>query len=179
MHGPQSGHGAWQKTPVRSSASRTIDQRDYAIPATALTFRLAHERTRVVSELTIERRPGAHAGTPLELDGDGLNLVSLEIDGVRTNLDDVEVSPDRLTLKRPPATRRFTLKIETELAPSANRALMGLYRSNGVYCTQCEAEGFRRITYFLDRPDVLSTYRVRIEADAEARRRCCFPTATR
>ena len=77
-------------------------------------------------------------------------------------------SPASFTLLKPPR-RPFTLRIETRLDPAANTKLMGLYRSGSAYCTQCEAEGFRRITYFLDRPDVLSTYRVRLEADkAEA-----------
>ncbi|TGT79153.1 aminopeptidase N, partial [Mesorhizobium sp. M5C.F.Ca.ET.164.01.1.1] len=71
---------------------------------------------------------------------------------------------DRLTILKPPAAQRFELRLETEIAPSRNEALMGLYRSSNVYCTQCEAEGFRRITYFLDRPDILSVYTVRIEA---------------
>ena len=142
---------------------------DYLIPETSLTFKLSPDRTRVVAELTIERRKGAPLLSPIVLDGDGLELVSLEIDGKRSNLDEVEISPDRLVLKHPPANGRFTLRIETQIAPDANTALMGLYRSSGVYCTQCEAEGFRRITYFLDRPDILSVYDVRIEADrAEA-----------
>jgi len=141
---------------------------DYLIPETKLTFRLDPERTRVVAELTVERRKGAELLAPLVLDGDGLDLVSLEIDGKPSNLESVEIGPDRLVLNEPPVGGRFTLRIETQLAPQANQALMGLYRSNGVYCTQCEAEGFRRITYFLDRPDVLSVYRVRIEAGREA-----------
>jgi len=140
---------------------------DYLIPETRMTFRLSPERTRVTAELTVERRDGVATLAPLVLDGDSLNLISIEIDGRRTNLEEVEATPDRLTIHRPPATRRFRLRIETELSPAANQALMGLYRSNGVYCTQCEAEGFRRITYFLDRPDVLSVYTVRIEAEAE------------
>ncbi|VTZ22495.1 Aminopeptidase N [Methylocella tundrae] len=74
------------------------------------------------------------------------------------------LSPDQLTLAAPPQ-RPFALEIETEIDPSANTRLMGLYRSGSAYCTQCEPEGFRRITYFLDRPDVLSVYTVRIEAD--------------
>ncbi len=76
--------------------------------------------------------------------------------------------PQSLILHSPPAGR-FTLTIFTELDPAANSKLMGLYLANGVYCTQCEADGFRRITYFLDRPDVMSVYTVRIEAEkAEA-----------
>ena len=139
---------------------------DYLIPQTRLDFTLSPQSTRVVSTLTIERRPGAPLDAPLALDGDGLEFVSLEIDGRASNLSDIEIAPDRLVLKTPPAAERFTLRIETLVSPEANKALSGLYRSSGNYCTQCEAEGFRRITYYLDRPDVLSVYTVRIEADA-------------
>jgi aminopeptidase N len=142
---------------------------DYLIPETRLTFKLSPNRTRVVAELTVERREGVADTAPLVLDGDGLRLAGLEIDGKRVNLEGVEVTPDRLEIKEPPKSRSFTLTIETDVDPEANKALSGLYRSSGVYCTQCEAEGFRRITYFLDRPDLLSVYTVRIEADrAEA-----------
>ena len=76
--------------------------------------------------------------------------------------------PDGLTIAQPPH-RPFTLEIETLVDPQANTQLSGLYRSSGNYCTQCEAEGFRRITYFPDRPDVMAVYTTRIEADkAEA-----------
>ncbi|TGS15481.1 aminopeptidase N, partial [Mesorhizobium sp. M1C.F.Ca.ET.187.01.1.1] len=114
--------------------------------------------------LTVERREGISESAPLVLDGDGLTLKRVEIDGKTVKAADLLASPDQLTLLKPPAARRFQLLIETELAPAGNEALMGLYRSNNVYCTQCEAEGFRRITYFLDRPDILSVYTVRIEA---------------
>src|SRR6476469_5569656 len=73
-------------------------------------------------------------------------------------------TPDRLTIAQPPQ-RRFRLEIETVVDPSANTQLSGLYRSGAIYCTQCEAEGFRRITYFLDRPDVMAVYTTRIEAE--------------
>ena len=137
---------------------------DYIIPETRLRFRLTPDRTRVTAELTIERRAGVAPGTPLVLDGDGLSLVSLQVDGAPAADGDFDATPGRLILARPPRTKRFRLTVETETNPSANTALMGLYRSGGNYCTQCEAEGFRRITYFLDRPDVLSVYTVRIEA---------------
>ncbi len=140
---------------------------DYLIPETRLTFRLEPNRTKIVAELTVERREGVPVDTPLVLDGDGLDLAGLAIDGVRVNLENVSVSPDRLEIGEPPRSGRFTLTIETTVDPEANKALSGLYRSNGVYCTQCEAEGFRRITYFLDRPDLLSVYTVRVEADAK------------
>src|SRR5262249_14715056 len=137
----------------------------FLIPETDLTFSLAPEAATVVARLTIERRDETPLDTPLVLDGDGLKLNRLEIDGAVLAASAFTATPDQLTIERPPLARRFTLTIETELAPARNQALMGLYRSNRVYCTQCEAEGFRRITYFLDRPDVLSVYRVRIEAD--------------
>ena len=100
----------------------------------------------------------------LELDGDELSLVAAALDGVTLDPDAYQASPSGFALADPPR-RPFTLRLETRLNPAANTKLMGLYRSGSAYCTQCEAEGFRRITYFPDRPDVLSTYRVRLEAD--------------
>ena len=140
---------------------------DYLIPRTELTFRLSPDRTAVVAELTIARRPGAARNAPLILDGDGLVLKRIEIDGTALAAADYQATPDQLVIPAPPSGRPFRLVLETEIAPSANQALMGLYRTSGVYCTQCEAEGFRRITYFLDRPDILSVYTVRIEAAAK------------
>ncbi|MGI6851581.1 aminopeptidase N [Mesorhizobium sp. 1B3] len=140
---------------------------DYLIPTTSLDFRLSPDRTRVIAELAIERRKGVAGDAPLVLDGDGLALKRLEIDGRAAAANAYEATPERLTISKPPKATRFRLTIETELGPATNLALMGLYRSNNVYCTQCEAEGFRRITYFLDRPDILSVYTVRIEADAK------------
>ncbi|GAA4109316.1 aminopeptidase N [Aminobacter aganoensis] len=137
---------------------------DYLIPRTELDFRLGADNTRVVARLTIERRTGVDKPVQLELDGDGLTLRRIEIDGEPVDAADFDATPDRLVIYTPPASGRFTLLIETELDPSRNEALMGLYRSSKVYCTQCEAEGFRRITYFLDRPDILSVYTVRMEA---------------
>lgn len=135
---------------------------DFSIPQTNLTFRLSPDATRVTAVLTVERRDGAAASVPLMLDGDGLVLKRIAIDGRELAPADYLATPDQLTILKPPA--RFELLLETEIAPASNEALMGLYRSSNVYCTQCEAEGFRRITYFLDRPDILSVYTVRIEA---------------
>lgn len=137
---------------------------DYLIPETGLTFRLSPEATRVIAVLTVERRDGVAASVPLVLDGDGLTLGRIAIDGQTLAPTDFFATPDQLKITTPPAAARFQLLIETELAPAHNETLMGLYRSSNVYCTQCEAEGFRRITYFLDRPDILSVYTVRIEA---------------
>jgi len=136
----------------------------FLIPETDLSFRLDAERTRVTARLVIERRDKTALDAPLLLDGDGLALDGLLLNGEPVAEEAYDATPDSLTIKNLPRADRFELTIETSITPAANKALMGLYVSNGVYCTQCEAEGFRRITYYLDRPDVLSTYRVRIEA---------------
>ncbi len=139
---------------------------DYLIPKTMLTFKLSPEKTTVVAMLSIERREATDPSAPLVLAGDGpMRLARVAMDGRPLATRDYVATEESLTITRLPSAHRFTLEIETHLAPAQNEALMGLYRSNGVYCTQCEAEGFRRITYFLDRPDVLSVYTVRIEAD--------------
>src|SRR5207237_5387730 len=108
--------------------------------------------------------PAAGSPAPLVLDGDGLTLLSLKLDGAALAPEHYVATPDGLTIAQPPHAP-FTLEIETLVDPSANTQLSGLYRSSGTYCTQCEAEGFRRITYFPDRPDVMAVYTTRIEAD--------------
>ena len=133
---------------------------DFAIETVALDVDLHPEQTRVSARLRLlPQRPGAR----LVLDGDDLTLISALLDGETLAGDALEVCPRKLVIKAVP-TAPFDLEIVTEISPSANTKLMGLYRSNGTYCTQCEAEGFRRITYFLDRPDVLAVYTTRIEA---------------
>jgi len=138
---------------------------DYLIPTISLDFRLGSPTTTVVTTMTLRRRDPEAPPPPLRLDGDELELRRILIDGVALSPADYALDADGLTLHRPPEAETFTLTIETAISPDTNTALMGLYRSNGVYCTQCEAEGFRRITYFLDRPDILSVYTVRLEAD--------------
>jgi aminopeptidase N len=140
----------------------------YRIPEIGLAFDLNPTRTIVVCELTVERSDGVDAATPLVLDGDGLDLAAVSLNGEPLEDNTYVATPDRLTVHALPPEGRFRLTVTTRVDPSANQALMGLYRSNGVYTTQCEAEGFRRITYALDRPDVLSVYRVRIEAERAA-----------
>ena len=137
---------------------------EYLIDKVELDIGLHADATRIVSRLSVRPREGTPAHAPLSLDGDGLVLKSLALDSTLLADGAYEATPDRLTLHAPPAGP-FDLEIVTEVNPSENSALMGLYLSNGVYTTQCEAEGFRRITYFLDRPDVLSVYTTRIEAD--------------
>jgi aminopeptidase N len=138
---------------------------DFLIPKTHLDFSLHPERTVVKSTLQIERREGVAADAPLILDGDDLKLVDIRLDGAVLGDNAYVATPDRLEIRGLPENGAFTLEITTEINPTSNRQLTGLYRSSDVYCTQCEAEGFRRITYFLDRPDMLSVYTVRIEAE--------------
>ena len=137
---------------------------DYRILSTDLTFKLDPAATRVIASLQIEAV--GSATPPLQLDGEELKLVSVAIDGVALDAAAYEVNDKGLLLKAPPA--RFTLTTEAEISPAANSALSGLYVSDGMLCTQCEAEGFRRITYYLDRPDTMATFRTRIEADKAA-----------
>jgi len=136
----------------------------YLIDTVDLTFRLKPQATRVVSKMQMRPNPKSKTHGALRLDGEQLKLISITLDGNILAAGDYTCENANLTIKRVPQ-KRFTLEIETECAPASNTALSGLYMSNGIYCTQCEAEGFRRITYFYDRPDVLATYRVRIEAE--------------
>jgi aminopeptidase N len=137
---------------------------DYLIDTVALDIRLDPAATQISSVLTVRPNPAGRPGAPLVLDGDELMFRGLAIDGEIAAAESYEATPQGLTLFSPPAGP-FTLTIGTEVNPTANTKLMGLYRSGGVYCTQCEADGFRRISYFLDRPDILSVYTTRIEAD--------------
>ncbi|MGO9673842.1 MAG: aminopeptidase N [Methylocella sp.] len=136
---------------------------DYLIDKVDLDVKLDPAATRVAARLHIRPNPEGQPDAALVLDGDGLLAKGIKLDGAPLDPASCFVNPDRLTIARAPQTP-FTLEIETEIDPSANSRLMGLYRSGAAYCTQCEPEGFRRITYFLDRPDVLSVYTVRIEA---------------
>lgn len=136
---------------------------DYRIESVALEFDLAPDATLVKSSLSMT---AVNPGSPLVLDGEDLKLLSLKLDGRALGSSEYAVAERTLTIPNPPA--RFTLEIETQINPKGNTQLSGLYQSSGNYCTQCEAEGFRRITYFLDRPDVMTTYRVTIRADHKA-----------
>ncbi len=132
---------------------------DWLIPEVALDFRLGAEATRVLSRLVV-RRNGAH-DRPLVLDGQKLATISIAIDGVPVN-----TAPGAETLSLTIDGDAAVVEIEVEIAPARNTRLMGLYASQNRLVTQCEAEGFRAITWFPDRPDVLSTYSVRLEGDA-------------
>ena len=139
---------------------------NWLIETVDIDVRLDPNATRVVAKLRIRSNPAGERGVPLILDGDELTLAGLAVDGEKLGANAYAATPSSLTVHEPPQ-KPFDLTIETALDPSANTKLMGLYRSSGTYCTQCEAEGFRRITYFLDRPDVLAVYRTRIEAERD------------
>ena len=137
---------------------------DYVIEQIDLHFDLDEENTRVKSTLKVKR--AAHctdAATPLILNGEKLALLSVAIDGEAVDATRYSVDEETLTLRDLPA--QFTLVIENQINPAANTSLNGLYTSGGNFCTQCEAEGFRCITYMLDRPDVMSRYTTTIIAD--------------
>ena len=135
----------------------------WLIPETELHFDLGLETTRVVSKLTVVRNAKAGPADSIRLDGDHLELLSVMVDGEVRN----DFSRDGGDLIIPLSGDAHEIEIATSIAPAANTRLEGLYASNGMLCTQCEAEGFRSITFFPDRPDVLSTYRVRMSGPKE------------
>ncbi|OXE37273.1 MAG: aminopeptidase N [Phenylobacterium zucineum] len=151
---------------MRTDIPQPIHLTDYRPPAylideVSLRFDLAPNATRVRARLAI-RRNGDHAA-PLILNGERLTSISVAIDGRSLSESEYQIDAEGLTIKDLPT--RFCLETEVEIDPEANKALDGLYMSGGRFCTQCEAEGFRKITWYLDRPDVLSRFTVRIEAD--------------
>ncbi|MDQ0838778.1 aminopeptidase N [Sphingomonas faeni] len=132
---------------------------EWLVPETKLDFDLDPFTTRVTATLSVTRN-GNHAA-PLRLDGAGQKPLSVTVDGVAIN--DWRIDGEQLVI--PLAGTAHVVETQVEIAPDRNTQLMGLYASGGNLCTQCEAEGFRRITYFPDRPDVLSVYSVRMTAD--------------
>ena len=151
---------------MREGTAPTIRRLDYAPPpyrirSAALTFDLDPAKTLVASRLEIERAPGS-AEQPLVLDGEGLTLLRVLADGDSVSFHE---EPGRLVIEPPPGAERFVLEIRNTVAPDKNTELSGLYTSSGGFYTQCEAEGFRRITYFIDRPDVMAAYTVTLRAD--------------
>ena len=133
----------------------------FRIADVRMLFRLHPSDTRVVTQLSLERTGAADA--PLRLDGEKLTLKSIKLNGAELSADDFIADEESLTVLRPGDA--FRLEIETSISPETNTELSGLYVSSGRFCSQCEAEGFRRITYYPDRPDVLAPFFVRIEAD--------------
>lgn len=148
---------------------QTIRLADYQQPAylvesVSLHFDLDAATTRVSSELQLRRNPQGNGGA-FQLDGEQLTLISVQLNGESLQPNQYQRSETQLLIPHVPET--FTLAIVTEIHPDQNTALEGLYHSGSLVCTQCEAEGFRRITYYPDRPDVMSVFTVTIEADKQ------------
>ncbi len=149
--------------------NKLIRLKDYERPVfliskTKLYFDLQEGKSRVRSKLEFHRNAqSASASKELVLNGIQLKLISLKLDGKELKSSQYQCDDETLKIHKVPD--HFILEVETEIEPEANKTLMGLYQSRGIYCTQCESHGFRRMTYFLDRPDVMSRFSVEIEAD--------------
>ena len=153
---------------MRDAQPGTIYLKDFQPPTfliseTVLHFQLFEDYALVSSTLTLARNPQG-SGESLVLHGQDLELLSLSLDGAALPESQYTVDSERLHIANPPD--RFVLQCETRIRPQDNTSLEGLYKSRSMFCTQCEAEGFRKITYYLDRPDVLSVFTVTVEADA-------------
>ena len=160
---------------MKKSEHQAIFRKDYKpscylIDSISLLFQLSPKATTVTAETRYYRNANCEEDcSELVLNGEFLQLNDISINGHVLRDHQFSIDEHSLTIKNPPEA--FTLKVGTTINPEANSALTGLYRSGGNYCTQCEAEGFRRITYYLDRPDVLAPFRTRIEA---AENQCRF-----
>lgn len=138
-------------------------QPNYWAKTVDLFFDIGDTRTRVTSTSAYVRNEKIKGDAPLVLNGADISLISLSVDGKKLDASDYSIEGEELTIKKVPAT--FTLEVITEFNPKTNTALEGLYASGDMLCTQCEAEGFRRITYYPDRPDVMAVFTTTIEAD--------------
>ena len=137
---------------------------EYLIDETHLTFELFEDHTLVHAQLVMRRNPARGQGFPaLALDGQQLELLSVKLDDVELTAADYELTDSHLTLH--PTTEQFVVDTSVKIHPESNTALEGLYKSGTMFCTQCEAEGFRKITYYLDRPDVMSTFTTTVVAE--------------
>ncbi|MBC8329870.1 MAG: aminopeptidase N [Planctomycetes bacterium] len=136
---------------------------DHDILELELDFGLFDDHALVRASMSVARAAGADAGSDLSLDGEDLELLRVELDGAELRPGAYRLDGERLVIPAPPAS--FRLVTEVRIKPQENTQLSGLYRSADMFCTQCEAEGFRRITFFPDRPDVMTRYHVRVEAD--------------
>ncbi|WP_342245589.1 aminopeptidase N [Pseudomonas sp. OTU5201] len=154
---------------MRTEQPKVIYLKDYQAPEylideTNLTFELYEDHTLVHAQLVMRRNPARGEGLPpLVLDGQQLELLSLSMDDRELGAADYQLDDSHLTLQ--PVSKAFTLDSTVRIHPETNTALEGLYKSGKMFCTQCEAEGFRKITYYLDRPDVMSTFTTTVSAE--------------
>jgi aminopeptidase N len=152
---------------MKDAQPKTIYLKEYSVPdffieTTDLVFDLTEMVTTVSSSLKLKRNKSAANTNPLVLHGQDLELVSIHIDGQLISENEYQLTEESLTIEIPDDC---VLECVTKIKPQENTSLEGLYKSSGMYCTQCEAEGFRKITYYLDRPDVMSTFTTKIIAD--------------
>ncbi|MCG8426166.1 MAG: aminopeptidase N, partial [Chromatiales bacterium] len=155
---------------MSQDAPNTIYLKDYQPPAYLieqidLTFQLGEEETLVKSRLQVRRNSAGPASEDLRLDGEQLELLSIALDGQALPQERYQVDTESLTVLNVP--EQFTLETLVRIKPQENTALEGLYKSGTMFCTQCEAEGFRKITWYLDRPDVMARFSTTIQADPE------------
>ena len=156
---------------MKEERARTIYRKNYTPPNYRVTeigleFKLYENETIVQSKLKIESlEKDLVKPNPLVLDGEQLELLEIKLDGTTLQSQQYQIETSSLTI--PSVPESFDLEIKVRIHPEKNTSLEGLYRSGTMFCTQCEAEGFRRITYFPDRPDVMARYKTRIEADSE------------
>ncbi len=153
---------------TQESSPNTIYLKDYSQPqywidSVNLHFELGEEQTRVVSEMEVRRNHSVDGAHILELDGEDLILGLIRVNDIALSDGEFSVTNEGLWIADVP--EQFTLQIETFIKPQLNTSLEGLYKSSGNFCTQCEAQGFRKITYYLDRPDVMAKFTTTIEAD--------------
>lgn len=156
---------------MRDATPQTVFLKDYTPPEylidnVELHFDLDEQNTLVKSRLCMRRNPqSADQAASLTLTGEELELVSISIDDKQLAAEDFVITPEAMTIHQVPQDKAFVLSIENRINPKANTALEGLYLSSSMLCTQCEAQGFRKITWFLDRPDVMSRFKTTLTAD--------------
>lgn len=151
------------KTSIQATLLKDYRPSDFLIDKTELNFQLGELATVVMSRLNMRRNPEGDPTAPLVLNGEQVELKQLMLDGRLLNAGEYHVDATTLRIDQVPDV--FEIQCTTLIQPQKNTSLEGLYKSSGMFCTQCEAEGFRKITYYLDRPDVLSEFTTTILAD--------------
>ena len=156
---------------MREATPQTVYLKDYTPPEylidqIELTFELDEEKTLVRSNLSLRRNPACkESGVSLTLQGEELELINVTLDGRTLAESEFDIGPEAMTIHSVPQDKAFVVSIENRINPKANTALEGLYLSSSMLCTQCEAQGFRKITWFLDRPDVMTRFKTTLIAD--------------
>ena len=156
---------------MRDASPQTVYLKDYTPPEylidqVELDFDLDDQRTRVRAKMSVRRNPQSLADSvALKLWGEELQLLSIAVDGRPLSASEYLVGDEALIIHEAPQDRPFEILIENLINPQANTALEGLFLSSSMLCTQCEAQGFRKITWFLDRPDVMSRFKTTLVAD--------------